>query len=424
MSIRSKLGLETYAPKDPEPVVPEGPVEFDSPSGVVEQTNDLVEDLTDLSGSVRTLESIAQAIESAEDADFSASTAQIIAAAIDTVAGPAKTIAAEKFQQAGMTKPAALRKAAQEALADKFTAIKASISKLIQKIIEKLEAFWRWLTMNHKRVLKRLNAAKNQLTDAPAKADLKFQKNWINLMHTNVFEPQKVGQLGGYLAELCISAGTFIESGFQEVSKIAADPRLNIDYSNKSMRIRVGAAFKHFKVHDDGEIELYNGIAGRYLYLTVSNRDTDFNKDFSPTFRVHLRSMRENSQLPHETTVYKEDMRKILTGAVEAVDASEKHFEKVNRIRNKLRAMTAIGGTGLAVITVAAGPQPALMALTAMLGSYSSAISAFIDGVFLQSVRFGSAAADLADAYMKQDPKTSHTEDEPAPADALRLTAR
>ncbi len=422
MSIRSKLGLETYAPKDPEPVVPEGPVEFDSPSGVVEQTNDLVEDLTDLSGSVRTLESIAQAIESAEDADFSASTAQIIAAAIDGVTGPSETIAAEKFQQAGATKPEALRKAAQEALSDKFASIKATLSKLIQKIIEKLESFWNWLTMNHKRVLKRLGEVKNDLMDAPAKADLQFQKNWLNLMHTGAFEPSKAGQLGGYLAELCISAGTFIESGFKEVSEMAIDPRVGVDASPESMRIRVNAAFKHFKDHGNGEIDLYNGVAGRYLYIETLKSD----HQMGPVFRVHLRPMDNRPELPSETTVYKEDMRKIISGAIEAVDASHKHFDKVSRTRNKLRAMVAGGGLLTVATTPVLGPQIKLMMLTATLASYSSAISAFIEGVFLQSVRFGSAAADLAAAYVKQGVTASNkdTDSTPAPADALRLAAK
>ncbi len=421
MSIRSKLGLETYAPKAEELVVPDGPVEFDSPSGVVEQTSDIVEELADLSGSIRTLESIATAIESATDADFTASTASIVAAAIDGVAGPAETIAAEKFQQAGMSQPAALRKAAQEALSDKFASIKAALTKLVQKIIEKLESFWNWLTMNHKRVLKRLGEAKNNLINAPAKVDLQFQKNWINLMHTGVFEPNKVGQLGGYLAELCTSAGLFIETGFQEVSKLAIDPRVNV-YKSKIMQTVVSAAFKHFKTGPNGEIGLYNGIAGRYLYIEVNSEDNDLVE----AFRVYLRPMDERPDLPSETTIYKEDMQRIISGAVEAVDASQKHFDKVNRTRSKLRALSGIIGTGTAVLTVTNGAQPQLMMLTAVLRSYSSAIGAFIEGVFLQSVRFGNAAADLADAYLKQGAAVSNKDTDPssAPANALRLAAK
>lgn len=426
MNIRAKLGLETYATVDQEPVIPDGPIEFDSPSGVVEQTSGVVQELADLSGSARTLEAIAQAIEAASEDDFTVSTAQIVAAAIDTATGPAETIAAEKLQQAGFGKPQAFRQAAQEALSEKFAAIKASITKLIEKIIEKLEEFWNWLTLNHKRVLKRLGSLKNDLLEASPKAELTPQKSWINLMHTGVFEPEKVPQLGGYLAELCISAGTFIESGIKETTKWAADPRVTIDHGRESMRVRVSAAFKHFKDHGNGEIDLYNGIAGRYMYLEINSENRDEDKTIAPVFRVELKPMDQSVELPHEVIVTKDAMRKIIASAIEAVDASAKHYDVVNRTRAKLRALTTIGGTTAVLASPIIGIQPGLMMIVGALGSYSSAISAFIDGIFLQSVRFGSAAADMGNSYVKHNASATQNNgnNEPAPADALLLAAK
>lgn len=366
----------------------------DEADELVAEGNDLNAASDEVAETVVTLETINTILTNAPEDQINETTAAIVDAAIQDINGrfeiaKAKELSIESFRQ---STPAAYRQIAKEDIKGKLDALKNGLKNIIKKIVEMVQRFWQWLTLNHKRVKESLKKATVSVTAAEEQAEIAMQSRFRTLMTNTTFDAAKTVSLADYMGELCNSAGLFITSGFVEASENKSD--LDVQFrSAESMQLRVKAAFKD--CHEvNGAFALYTGIAGRDLWIFPA-------KTNGAGFSAGFVKCENDFESPEKIVLKKDEIIKILRAADNLADSSEKDFDRINRIQSKIKAVSNI-------TKFASSMEPENLKISVMskvLVTYNQALVAFIDGIFTQSLRFSNAAANLGFAYAKQAAK-------------------
>ncbi len=374
MSIRSKLGLETYAPVTSES---NGALDDELSNSAVSNEIDEFGDITEkISKALVTLEAIANVIEATTA--LTPAEANTLNAAIDCVSVglPISERARSSESQSD------LRKAALEDLSSKLYSLKETIAKIIDKIIELIQRFWQWLTLNKKRVEKRLNTAALGLKQTQGKRDVKTSPI-MRTISGNDFDVKTLIENGHALQEASTATGVFIESGFKAVDGVTIHTFQDTNVYADLVR----DAFSGFKQEDD-QFYLYEDIGGRTLVVTILKK----NAETSP-FVASVISEKTSTDLPEFLTLDEKEAQSLLDQAKRTVETSTAAFAKVERTIDVLKRVANSRKENIATM---------FTAKTLVLSSYSRALNILNDGVFANSLRYANIVAQVVEGYTKQ----------------------
>ncbi len=351
-------------------------------TSVIEQTGNDINNLTDAADDVSkalvTLESIAAAIESAPVLTaLEAKVANATIARIDAQFElPTRSVGLESA-----TDP---RKAALEDLSSKIETFKKTIGAIIAKIIEMVQKFWEWLTLNHKKIKARLAEQEKQLGSAKGKFDIPVNGSVKALTSEAALSHDSINDVAATLHGLIPAVTDFT------LDSTPFDYRQSVRHDGIGFSALKSA--KHFKdfTHRDNVYTLYENIAGRSLQVIF---DPDIivkgGASKSMPYQVKLTPAETSKELPANIELDDQQVLILVQGASAVVGMVDKHFANINQsIRSLNRDERKLDKQNHSEWIV-------------ILRAYSQAIGVFIDGVFTQSLRFSAGVANLAGSYIK-----------------------
>ncbi len=330
-----------------------------------------------------TLESIATAIESTSH--LTALEAKVANAAIERINAqfelPTRTVGLESATDA--------RKAALEDLSSKMETFKKTISAIIAKIVEMVQKFWEWLTLNSKNIKKRLENLQAQLKNHSGKVDVPV-----------------TGSFKALTSEAALS--------YDSINDVAAELHallpVVVKFASESSPLRVGssidglgfsalkAAAQELKDYpqNDGAYVLYKNIGGRSLQVVfdpeIITKAVAGEQNTSMPYQAKISAAQEQVELPTTVSIDNKQVLDLIQGAIAVVGMADKHVVTINgEVKNLKQEERWVGKTDS-------------KKKIAILRAYSQATSVFIDGVFTQSLRYSTGVIALTHAYMKVNP--------------------
>lgn len=367
-------------PAPEEPADDGEDLDFEGGSEINTELADTAQAHEEAEKTVVTLESIVDILSQASEDQLNETTAAIVAAAIDDVNDRYEFEKAPEISMEGyrMVGAATFRSSATESMKEKVEQLKSMAKGLIDKIIEMIQRFWQWLTLNKKRLAARLAAAEESLKGVDGEAEVKASPIWRTVAGDSLTITALVKN-GRTLEMATSSAAVFIGTGFEAYSSLV------IGHMSDTTRYAELArkAFSNFS-EVDGKIELYNNIGGRALSieLTPENATRPFSVRFSKT---------EQGDMADALTVSEHDADVLMKQARLTADVSVKGFEKIDRTISVLKRVTNIN-------TLTA--TDAFTKQTQTLRSYSSALSVLVEGCFTQSLRYSNVAVQVVERYV------------------------
>lgn len=377
------LGLESDAF-----VVPEGEVAFSESDSLISEGNGLAEANDEANQTVATLESLNTILENSPEDQINETTAQIIDTVMGDITGRYEMVkeshlAVESFRARGA---ASYHRIAKEDISDKLAGFKKGLDTIIEKIIELIQKFWQWLTMNHKRVKASLEAAKKAVASADGEQTIPFQVKFRTLLTNDAFSAESIGEAAETLHDLCSVSEKFITESFDLGARGGVFAYRNIASDAEKY-------FSDYATSNPGEYLFYSNLGGRKFALALNPDLKDSEKQTSQqVFETSFTSIEERNESPEGIKVVKNDMTKMLQEAVAVVDTSEKDFDKINKIQNSLKRNKQLFIKG-----------DKLVMPTKVVAAYNKCLIHFIDGAFTQALRHGNAVAALGMAYAKQE---------------------
>lgn len=381
------LGLESDAPV----VAPAGEIDFGESDNLISEGGGLTEAGSDAIQTVATLESLNTIIDNSPEDQINETTAAIVDAVIQDINGRYEMaketrLAVESYKARGAK---AYRQIAKEDISSKLAGFKKGIETIIEKIIELIQKFWQWLTMNHKRVKASLVEAASAVKGADGEQAIAFQTNFRALLTGEKLTTEGIDETANAIHDLCEASQNFITTSFGVAGKHA--------YAHNRIVDEVKKSFSDYVTSNANEYLFYSNIGGRKFMLALNPELKDSAPEISQqVFETSLVAVEERNESPEEITLVKAEVVKMLQAATAVVDISEKEFDKINRIQAALRRNKQIG-TGDDGITMPVN----------VVAAYNKCIVHFIDGVFTQALRHGNAVAALAKAYAKQGKNTT-----------------
>lgn len=376
------LGLESIEVEQPvtEP-------SFNEPAAIIEEGNTINTVTGDTMRTVATLETLNTILAGAPEDQINETTAEIVDATMQDIVGRYEMVkesrlAVESFRSAG--KESYLR-FAREDVSGKLAGFKKGLETIIEKIIELLQKFWQWLTMNHKRVKASLEAAMKAVASADGEQTIPFQVKFRTLLTNDAFSVDSISEAAETLNDLCSSSEKFITESFD----LAGRGRV-FAYGNIANEVK--KYFGDFATSNPGEYLFYSNLGGRKFALALNPDLKDSEKQTSQqVFETSFSSIEERNESPEGIKVAKNDMTQMLQAAKAVVDTSEQKFSKINKIQDSLKRNKQL------FTKKADSFMP-----SNVVAAYNKCLIHFIDGAFTQALRHGNAVAALAQAYAKQ----------------------
>ncbi len=353
-------------------------------TSAVEQTgNDIAnlgEAAEDVSKALVTLESIATAIESAPALTaLEAKVANATIARIDAQFElPTRTVGLESA-----TDP---RKAALEDLSSKIETFKKTIGAIVAKIIEMVQKFWEWLTLNSKNIKKRLENLQAQLKNHSGKVDVPVTGSFKALTSEVGLSYDSISDVAAELHALLPVVVNFA----RESSPLRATSSLNgLGFS------ALKAAAQELKDYpqNDNAYVLYKNIGGRSLQVVfdpeIITKAVAGKRNKSLPYQVKISAVQEQAELPTTVSIDNKQVLDLIQDAIAVVGMADKHFVTINgEVKNLKHEERWVGKSDS-------------KEKIAILRAYSQATSVFIDGVFTQSLRYSTGVIALTNAYTK-----------------------
>ena len=371
------LGLESIEVDQPvtEP-------SFNEPAAIIEEGNTINTVTGDTMRTVATLETLNTILAGAPEDQINETTAEIIDASMQDIVGRYEMVkesrlAVESFRSAG--KESYLR-FAREDVSGKLAGFKKGLETIIEKIIELIQKFWQWLTMNHKRVKASLAEAAKAVASADGKQTIPFQVKFRTLLNGETLDADSINETANCIFDLCETSQVFITKSFDTMYH-----SLGGLSETENIIKKLNECFGDYATSVEGEYLLYSNIGGRKFAMAMNPNRIQHTDQ---VFDTSLSSVTDSSESPDSITLTKQGVDSIIKSAIAAVDASEKDFFHINKIQKNLKD------------TKFSSKQMQIPAN--VLQAYNKCIVQFIDGAFTQALRHGNAVAALAQAYAKQ----------------------
>lgn len=407
------VGAETPAPADvpvDAPVVSEGDVPQDGDEAfevAEEEGEDLIEEGTELndasdevSQTVVTLEKINTILAGGPEDQINETTADIIDAAMQDIDHRFEIevqpkLSKESFHRIGAT---TYRQIAKEEVGGKLEAFKKGLKTIVEKIVLMVQKFWQWLTMNHKRVKASLAATLNTVKNRTGSIELQTKIIWHPLLSDSPLTGESILHVGNELVTLSKLAQEFILASFGDLGSTLQTVRTGAAGSLRKNLDKTFSGYKHGKT-----ISFYSNFGNRSLTADTFDfgpRGNDFG--LKSEFEVELIKAVPSAEMPEKVTITQAEVVDILTTALSAVDASEKEFNKINGIQKK-----QLGLLHSEEAMDKYDPLASEHHRTKGYQTLNNCLVAFIDGIFMQSLRYGNAVASMGNAYAAQAGKTA-----------------
>lgn len=359
-----------------------------------EEVENIAAECFTLMRSIETLEAVAGVLETAPAEEINETNAALLGVVVNGVVGKDEgermMPSAESFSLGSKRVLAAY---AREGIVDK---IKDGAKKIIEKIIELIQKFWEWLTLNQKSIKFKLLCFKNSKTGF-GKAELKMQSSWHRLTTNGTITEKGTNSIATQLSVLCGQASDFVGYGFATGDKndiFMAKPG--------AMGTIMGHSFKgHEYDKSTGTITLYAGINNRNLTI-VHNKDylTDPGSLTSSAFEVKLQRSDNVIEYAELFTLDVDGYHSVCDSALELLAASEAGFSEIKKLQGVMKKLISNG---------AINEDNQQQSQAAILKSYNRAFLAFIDGIYTEAVRHGNAVVSLCAAYSKVAKREQNT---------------
>lgn len=378
------LGLESDVPAVVEPEVEPS---FNEASVLIVEGESLIGVEGDTLQTIATLETIDTILAGAPEDQITETTAAIVDAAMQDITGRYEMakecrLAAESFRSVGNE---TYLRIAREDVSSKLDGFKKGVATIIEKIIELMQKFWQWLTMNHKRVKASLAAATTAVKAADGEQTIPFQVKFRTLLTNDELSVASIEEGAEAVHDLCSASAKFITESFN----ISGGNKV-FAYSNITNEIK--KYLGEYATSTPGEYLFYSNIAGRKFALALNPDLKDSAEQTSQqVFETSLTPIEARQESPENIVVGKHDVEKMLQAATAVVDISDQEFAKINKIQESLKRNRQLFAKG-----------DKLVMPSKVVAAYNKCIVHFIDGVFTQALRHGNAVAALGQAYAKQ----------------------